>query len=397
MSPAVQLKIFNKNIKYLELLMKFTTDQQIKFDVVTRYLNGNLNYKDAMVILKVKERQFRRIVKQFREKGLESLYHGNKFKKPHNKISNTIRNKIIKFYQTKYSGLNITHFREKLIENNELEKVPSYGSLRMILIDHKIFSPQTRSSKRSRPRRVRYEQEGIMVQIDGSHHHWITGHLPFCLTAAVDDATGELLAGEFTKTETTFAAMKVVRNIIETKGVFQMLYSDKAGIYTSNKRVGYTNMERALSELGIVCLQASSPQAKGRVERLFRTLQDRLVGEMRLHGVSSITEANLFLKGYIPKFNKQFANEAINSKSAYSILEKTLNLDDIFTMRETRIVARGETFSFEGNRYLVKHGHHESLEKQQIEIRHYPSGKFKVFFQDQEIEWQLYELKRTAA
>jgi hypothetical protein len=376
--------------------MNFSTDQQIRFDVITRYLNGSLGYREALVILKVKERQFRRIVKKFKEEGLDSLNHGNKSRVPHNKIHESLRNKIIKLYQTRYLGLNLTHFREKLIENSELEVVPSYASLRMILIEQKIFSPQTRASKRSRPRRVRYDREGVMIQIDGSHHHWITGHLPFCLTAAIDDATGEIVAAKFTETETTFAAMDVVRSIIESKGVFQMLYSDRAGIYTSQKRIGYTNMERAMGELGILSLQASSPQAKGRVERLFRTLQDRLVSEMRLMGIKSIEEANKYLESYLPKHNEKFKVQALNPKSAYKPVQNK-NLDDIFTMREWRTVACGETFSYQGNRYLLKHKSKISLEKQQIELRHYPSGEFKVFYQNEEIGWQLFELKKRAA
>lgn len=377
--------------------MNFSTDQQIKFDVITKYLAGELHYRDALGVLKVKERQFRRIVKKFRELGLDSLHHGNKFTTPKNKLSPLVRTRIVQLYQTKYSGLNLTHFREKLIENSELPKVPCYGTIRSLLIGHKIFSPQTRASKRSRPRRARYEREGVMVQIDGSHHHWITGHLPFCLTAAIDDATGKILAATFTKTETTFAAMEVVRNIVETKGVFQMLYSDKAGIYGGGKRIGYTNMNRALSELEILSIQAHSPQAKGRVERLFRTLQSRLVSEMRLAGIRAIGEANEFLKTYLPKFNNQFKKEAINPEKGYKKLDETLNLDDVFTMRDNRTIAAGETFSFEGDRYLIKHNFPVSLEKQQIEIRHYPCGMLKVFYQNEEIDWELYELKKRVA
>ena len=147
--------------------------------------------------------------------------------------------------------------------------------------------------------RKRYEKEGIMVQIDGSHHRWIRQHQPFCLTVGIDDATGKILAARFTETETTFASMDIAEEIIKKYGIFQMLYSDKAGIYGGGKRDGFSNMNRAMRDLGIIPIQANSPQAKGRVERVFRTLQSRLVSEIGLRGLRSIKEANEYLETFL--------------------------------------------------------------------------------------------------
>ena len=132
---------------------------------------------------------------------------------------------------------------------------------------------------------------GIRIAID-------TGGT-FTDVVAIDDATGKILAAKFTPTETTFAAMDVVEQIINKYGVFQMLYSDKAGIYGGGKREGFTNMNRAMNELGIISIQANSPQAKGRIERLFKTLQDRLCSEIRLRGIKNIEAANRYLEEFI--------------------------------------------------------------------------------------------------
>jgi len=287
--------------------MKLNSKQQLRIDILSKYIAGQLYYLDAIELLEIKERQFRRLVKAFRERGLESVIHGNTGKRPHNKTSCTIRSKIFWLYRNKYKGLNIVHFREKL-RSEEIYPIPTYGTIRNMLLKEKLISPQVKRHKRAHPMRKRYSKEGMMVQIDGSHHRWFSNCLPNCLTLAIDDATGKLLSGKFTRTETTFAAMDVVEDIIKTHGAFQMLYSDKAGIYGGGKRDNYSQMNTALSELGILAVQASTPQAKGRIERAFRTLQSRLVSELRLKNIRDEREANDYLNNiFIPEFNKKFA------------------------------------------------------------------------------------------
>lgn len=377
--------------------MKLTADQQIRLDILSKYLSGKIHYCDAVGALQIKERQFRRLVKAFREEGITSLLHGNKNSSPTNKTSSSIRNEIIILYRGRYKGMNIAHFREKLFEEEKIKKVPSYSTIRNILFEEKLVSPQMKRTKKAHPMRKRYEREGLMVQIDGSHHHWIMRQPPCCLTLAIDDATGKLLAGKFTRTETTFAAMDVVSEIIRTKGIFQMLYSDKAGIYGGGKRDGYSNMNSAMEELGILPIQANTPQAKGRIERVFRTLQSRLIAEMRLKSIRSIDEANLFLRDYLKEFNDKFSVKAVNEVDAYRPLSFKVNLTEVMCMRENRVVASGEVVSYCGNKYVLKNNENWSMQKQSVEIRNYPDGQMKMFIKGEQVEYELFEDKKEAA
>ena len=162
--------------------MNVNTKQQIKIDVITKYLSGKIYYKDALEILGIKERQFRRIVKAFKESGVKSLVHRNKGCVPANKTSEFVRYQIVSLYSRQYRGLNVVHFMEKLKDHDI--KLPSYSTVRSILLEAKLISPQIKKRKRPHARRHRYEKEGLMIQIDGSHHRWIFGQKPICLTIA---------------------------------------------------------------------------------------------------------------------------------------------------------------------------------------------------------------------
>lgn len=366
--------------------MKLNTNEQIRVDVILKYLNGDIYLADALVIINLGERQFRRILRDFRIRGFESIKHGNTNSIPKNKIAQGTRVQIIKEYKFKYFDLNVSHFRDKLLEDyafTQEHDVPSYQTLRRILIAENLIRNTTHKRKKAFKPRKRYQKEGLMIQIDGSHHHWIRGLGQFCLTAAIDDATGKILAGKFTKTETTFAAMDVIRDIVTTKGCFQMLYSDKAGIYGGGKRVGYTNMDRAMKELGIIPVQANTPQAKGRVERLFKTLQDRLISEMRLAKINSIDEANEYFKNiYIDKFNSKFAKEC--EENCYKNINASLDLDEVFCMREQRVISNGNFFSFEGKRFELASD--ICFAKKPVELRFYPDGRMSAYIMGEKMD-----------
>lgn len=374
--------------------MKLNAKKQLRVDILTQYLSGKIYYLDAIKALEISERQFRRIVKKFRADGIKSVIHANTGNTPSNRVHETVSGKIIRLYKTKYYGMNITHFIEKLIDQEGLSP-PSYSTVRLLLLKEKLIKEGFKRKKKSFPRRIRYEREGLMVQIDGSHHRWIHGAEMMCLTAAIDDATGKILGAKFTKTETTFAAMDVVESIIKKYGVFQMLYSDRAGIYGGGKRDGYSNMNRAMSELGIIPVQAYSPQAKGRVERLFRTLQDRLISEMRLAKVKNMDEANLFLEDYIVKFNNQFGVEANVPTPAYRELEEDVNLDEIFTTVICRKVQMGELVMYNSTKYLLKTK--ESLVGQEADIKEYRDGRMEIHVKGESIEYSYFDGIKKAA
>ncbi len=374
--------------------MNFNSKQQLRIDILSKFIAGNLHYLDAMELLEVKERQFRRQVKAFKLRGIESVLHGNTFRKPPNRVPDKIRNKIIRLYKGRFSGLNLTHFREKLMEL-ELEYVPSYSTIRNILIKEKLFKTKIKRNRRVHPMRKRYAKEGMMVQIDGSHHRWINNQLPICLTLAMDDATGKILGAKFTKTETTFAAMDVLEKIVKEKGRFQMLYSDKAGIYGGGKREGFSQMNRALKELDILSIQANTPQAKGRVERVFRTLQSRLVSELRLRNIQTIEQANQYLEMFIDEFNKKFGVTPYLEEKAYKKISDDIDLEEVFCMKMDRIIGEGNIVSYKGEKWLLNLGR-RSYHRENVEIREYRNGNVKVLLHGNEVNFEVWEKRRVA-
>lgn len=374
--------------------MKLNSKKQLRVDIIAQYISGKVYYLDAIKSLEISERQFRRLVKEFKIDGIKSVIHKNTGKSPPNKLRDSTRTTILRLYKSIYKGMNITHFIEKLKEVEGLNP-PSHSTVRKILLAENLISPTIKRKRKSYPRRIRYEKEGLMVQIDGSHHRWIFGEEMICLTAAIDDATGKILGAIFTKTETTFAAMDVAEQIITKYGLFQMLYSDKAGIYGRGKRDGYSNMNRAMQELGIIPIQANSPQAKGRIERLFKTLQSRLVHEMRLAGVRTISEANLYLKGYLQKFNDQFGVKAINPITGYRELENGISLDEVFCVVKFRKVQGGEIVSYDSKKYLV-HGI-QSLVGHEADIRMYRDGRMEIHVLGEKVKYTLFEESKKVA
>jgi transposase len=366
--------------------MNFSTKDELRIDVISRYLNGDIHAEHAWTVLEVGERQFRRYVQSFLEHGISSIKHGNIGKTPKNKLNTQIENKIISLYKNKYSGFNTRHFREKLLEVENLPYVPSYSVVRRVLIENGINIPKRKSGySKKHKSRDRCAKEGIMAQIDGSHHDWF-GRKKSCLNAIMDDANGKILAGKFTPTETTFAAMDIIEESLEKYGIFQMLYSDGAGVYHAHKRDGFSNVQKALRPLGILSLVAPSPEAKGRIERLFRTLQDRLVNEMRIRSISTIEEANAYLPIFIAEFNLKFSVLPEDSESAFKPLPANINLNELMCIREERIIQRGYTFSFNNQKYVIKSDFNFPMVGKIIEIRTYRDGSKRYYFNDEQIQ-----------
>jgi len=374
----------------------FSTDQQIRFDIIKLYVLGEISGIEASETLNITTRHVRRLAKGFKQDGIKAFYHGNTGRIPHNKTMPGLRSTIVELYRHKYKGLNIAHFWEKLNEVEKIKNLPSYNAVREILNAEKIVSPQARKRRRSYARRKRCEREGIMIQIDGSPHRWIPNMLPICLTAAIDDATGKIVGATFTETETTFAAMDVVEQIMIEHGKFQMLYSDKAGIYGGGKRQGYSNLKAALHEMGVISIQANSPQAKGRIERLFRTLQSRLISEIRLRQIRTIKGANIYLKEFIRDFNSRFVVSAKNPIPAFERLPFHYDYDKHMCFRESRRVACGEVINYKGHQFVLKHGFEYSLQGQSVEVRRYRSGEIRFFYQGEIVESELLEDKKVA-
>jgi hypothetical protein len=213
----------------------------------------------------------------------------------------------------------------------------------------------------------------------------------------MDDATGKILSAKFSKTETSLDTMDVIEQAIKQYGRFQLLYSDKAGIYGNGKREGFTNVTRALKQLDILSVLANSPQAKGRIERLWGTLQSRLVSEMRIRNISNIKDANEYLPEFIEYFNKKFSVLPESCESAYRPLPAGIDLDKIFCMIEERVVHNGNRIFVDNKILIINTNLGYSLRNRIVEIKMYRDGTRKFFIDTKEVEVEeLRSLKKAA-
>lgn len=368
--------------------------EQLKLEILVKVMAGIMTSKTGALLLQVDPRTFRRYLKSYREKDVMSIKHGNSLKRPHNKTVDEIKLRVLDLIQKKYFDFNVIHLQEKLCEEGLKIK---RETLRKWC--HEIGIVKRSKRRRSHPRyyRDRMSQAGMMVQFDGSHHRWF-GDRETCLLAAIDDATNEVHA-KFYEGETTFSCLEMLKEMISVKGCFKTLYVDKAGVYGGIKREGFSQVQRALSELDSHTLFAHSPQAKGRIERLFNTLQDRLIAEMRLNKIRTIDQANDYLqKVYLPTHNAKFMVLPRNKQSLYRPIHPSWNLEDVFCIKEYRIIGNDHTVSLNGEKYMIADQLKYSLTKQKLEIRSYCKGPWKCFFAGREIKLvKIDKVKKMAA
>jgi transposase len=320
------------------------------YHLALKVIEGDLMLKDFAILTGLSKRQAIRRVKKVKEMDYIGALHGNTGNIPVNKISSKLEEVVVHLLRTKYQGFNLTHFREMLLFEEKIEIKKT--TLQMLAKKHGLEKHSRRPRKRVHKPRPRLPQEGMLVQYDGSAHRWfggITSHL----LLGIDDATGKILAAEFFEGETTFNGLKIIRDIVDEYGIPLAFYFDQAAAYGRKDRDWNTNIGRAFQTLNCKLILAGSPQAKGRVERLFRTLQDRLVSELSLRKIRTMDEANEYLqKHFIHLFNKQFSVEPENPTKAY-MPNVFGDLDIILCKKEQRKVLSGNIFSLEGHHYQI--------------------------------------------
>lgn len=358
-----------------------------RYEIIKEWLQKDLDGNQASILLGVSYRHTLRLKKALKEKGIEGILP--KKRGGRKSIPESLKEEIARLFKGKYgSRFNIFHFNEKL---NEFEDIHlSYGTVRNILIEKGLHKVKERKKGSYFKRRKKMPKEGMLIQMDSSFHHWLE-NIPerWYLITMIDDATNELLYAKFFPQDTVFNNMEVIRKVIEKKGLFMALYVDKASHFKTTRYAGIhydvsveqeeTNIERALDELGITLIPANTPQAKGRIERDFETLQDRFINELWLAGIKDYEEANRFLiKVFIPYFNKRFSKEANGSvfKSPRGI-----NLDLIFTKRFTRKVTNDNTISFFNQEILIPPSRKKlNFGKKRVEVRLAADGKIWILY-----------------
>jgi transposase len=370
------------------------TQEQKRLLVLNRILAGQLSMAEASVLLKLSHRQVQRILAAYRKEGAAAVVHGNRGRKPTHRIGDEVRQQVIALAREPYQGCNQQHLRDLLAEREGI--VLSRASVHRILQEAHVLPEPKRRQPQHRRRRTRYAQEGMLVQIDGSRHAWLGERGPWLtLIAAIDDATGKLIAGVFREQEDAHGYMLLVRQMLERHGRPLALYHDRHGIFQQTSRATEaetlkeqlagkqdpTQFGRVLEELEITSIAARSPQAKGRVERLFGTLQDRLVIELRLAGASTREQANEVLQAYLPRFNAQFAVESAQAEPAYRPLPEMLSLDTIVCFKYVRTVALDNTVTLGEHRLqLLPDQQRRSYARAEVEVHERLDGCLAVCY-----------------
>jgi len=365
--------------------------EQARLQILNSVLDKQCNVVEAAHLIGVSERHLWRLLAAYRKEGAAALAHGNRHRLPANATSSILKAQVIALAGGLYQGVNHSHFTELLAEREGI--ILSRSTVRRLLTGAGISSFRQRQSPRHRYRRVRMPQEGMLIQIDGSHHHWLEDRGP-CLTLilSVDDATGSVPYALFQEQEDTAGYFRLLKGIIQQKGIPLALYSDRYFVFRYNgekddsseesltKTRNPTQFGRAMRELGITQVFARSPEAKGRIERANGTFQDRLVSEMRLAGINTLVEANLFLQEYLPRYNERFAIPPAQSKPAYRIVSPDLDVEGILCLKERRRVARDNTVQYRGKTLQLYPGpERTTYARAHVEVQERLDGKLLVY------------------
>ncbi len=352
--------------------------------VVRKVLDKEITQRKASEVVSLSSRQIRRVVKRVRLEGDKGVIHRSRGRPSNRRISEEIRGKVIQLYRSQYRDFGPTLASEKLQERDQVEVHAE--TLRLWLVESGDWK-RRRKRRGHRRWRERKHHFGEMVQMDGSHHDWFEGTGPWCvLMGYVDDGTGKVF-GRFYSYEGTIPAMDSFKRYIKKHGLPMSVYLDQHTTYKStakpsieqelSQEMPLSQFERALKELGVEVIHAYSAQAKGRVERLFGTLQDRLVKEMRLKGIRTVEEANEFLKHYLPVYNRRFSVRPQEASDLHRPLPQGMDLDSILCIKTERTVRKDFTVAHNKKLYQIE----ERTGASWVMVHEQIKGSMKMLYQ----------------
>ena len=374
-----------------EEVIRISQKELTRYDVLRRVLDGTISLEDAAGYMGVSYRQAKRL-KSRAEEGATSMVHGNRGRSAGNRIDEQIRAKVLELSNGAYKDFNDSHFAEELAKQGVSLSLESVRSIRR---EAGIAPKRKRKPRKHHKRRSRKTSEGLMVLWDGSPHRWFgQSHPPCCLMAAIDDATGKILSLLFCENECSWAYLETLRRVVRDHGVPCSVYQDKHTALKRNDdfwsleeelagRQEPTQVGLALEALGTEAIFANSPQAKGRVEKLFETLQDRLVAELELNGVTDTTAANKYVgDGYIERFNERFAVPAAG-EHRWRRLGPGLDLDRICSFLYNAKVANDNAVRFCGLIFDIAPGPAgRSYAGCQVELRQLLDGSWRIYHEN---------------
>ena len=336
--------------------MNLTMKEEHRINVIQKVMDGQMTRQQAGAVLVRSERQIYRLLNKARGIGIQGLIHGNKGRLSPRKKPEGFWKKVLEIVRKRYRDVNDRHLQE-LLEREEKIRV-GRESLRKCLRTAGIAPKRKRRGAKYRKRRERKDAFGRMIHIDGSPHDWLEGRGPrLTLVGGKDDATGHVWA-RFEEVESTWAYFRLAEQILTRHGIPMSFYSDRHTIFFSPReptiieqlqdRTPVTQFGRAMQELGITLIPAYSPQAKGRIERNWGIFQDRLVVELRLANARTRNEANRVLGFFLEEFNRRFTVPPKSREAVFRKAPRQNTLDRILCLKESRIVAKDHTISFEG-------------------------------------------------
>ncbi|MCA0754541.1 ISNCY family transposase [Paenibacillus sp. N4] len=374
-----------------------TRAEMKKVLVVEKVMDGHMTNREGALSLGLSERQLIRLKKKYQAEGAKGISHQNRGKKPKHALSDEVKERAAALYTAKYLGSNSCHFAELLKEHEDLHL--SSSSVRRVLLDKGLKQAKQRRRNKTHQPRQRRAQAGMLWQIDATPFAWLEERAPaFALHAAIDDATGIVVGAVFRPHECREGYSLVMQQGINHYGLPLGLYSDRHTIFRSpNEKLSVeqelageiqplSSFGKAMCELNIEHIKAVTPQAKGRIERLWLTLQDRLVIELRLMGIQTLDAANKALPKLIQKHNKQFSVAPRSSESAYVQLQKHIELNYVFTLREHRKLGAGNTLSYRGVTYTLAEPSSQRFDaKSTVEVRETLTGEIVMWHQGQAV------------
>ena len=363
-----------------------------RLHIVRKAIERRITQAEAARLMELDLRQTQRIIRSVRQEGDQGICHKGRGKKPNNRISEKVKNWVIELCQRTYYELGPTHAQEKLLEDKRIKV--SIETLRTWFLE-KDLPYRKRKKRPHRQWRERKSCRGEMVQLDGSHHDWFQGRGPVCvLMAYVDDATGTVFA-RFYEYEGTIPAMDSFKRYIKKYGIPQSVYLDRHSTYKASvqhqtiedqleDRQLMSQFERSLQELGVRVIHAYSPQAKGRVERLFGTFQDRVLHEMRLAGVSNQRDGNEFLETYLRKYNRQFEVAPAKKADLHTPFKDRKELDRILSIQNKRSLRNDFTVAHNKKLYQIKN----NIRTKSVMIEERTDGSMYILHNSQRLSYQ---------
>lgn len=365
-----------------------------RFRIVQGVIQMDLTQVKAAEVLGITDRHIRRLVRRVREEGARGIVHRSRSRASPHRMLKELEERIAGVVEEKYTGFGPTLASEKLFERDGIRI--SKEKLRQIMMVHGLWQ-RKRRRREIHPWRERKDHYGEMVQMDGSHHEWLEGRGPrLVLIGYIDDATNRFF-GRFYDYEGVYPAMDSLKRYISLHELPVSLYLDKHSTYKTTRQPdldellrgerAQTQFERAAKELEIKIIHAHSPQAKGRIERAFGTLQDRLLKEMRLANIRTKDQANRFLEEFLPRFNERFAKVAKKEGDLHRPLPKGVNLREIFCIKATRTINNGNIVKWRGRQLLIE-SVSIAMRRRKAEIREHFDGEITIKFNGRYLKYR---------